>query len=157
MAGMTRKRSTVPKRKSTAAKAGGYTKGGAGAKSKEAGRLRTTGKHKKTTKPRMTREADEAFRAVASRRRGDSLTKKSATFVLDAPSGQAVSIAGSFNNWEPQAMTQGRDGLWRITLQLASGTHQYKFLVDTEWREDPNNPRKIPNEHGGFNSICDVL
>jgi len=157
MAGIMRRRSTVPKHKSDAAKTGRFPKPGTPSKSKGVGRPRTTGKPKKATKPRMTREADERIRAATSRRLGASTTKKSAAFVLDAPSGKNVSIAGSFNNWEPQAMTKGRDGLWRLTLQLVPGTHEYKFLVDTQWREDPNNPRKTLNEHGDFNSLCDVL
>jgi|GEM_PF-1548068 len=86
-----------------------------------------------------------------------STNKKSATFSLAAPTGVDVAVAGSFNNWEPQAMTRGRDGVWRITLQLAPGNHQYKFLVGTQWREDPNNPRKVQNDQGGFNSVCSVM
>ena len=53
-------------------------------------------------------------------------------------------------------MAKGPDALWRIALRLAPGTYEYKFLVDTEWREDPNNPRKTANAQGGFNSICEV-
>ncbi len=86
-----------------------------------------------------------------------STRKKSVMFTLDAPSGVDVSVAGSFNDWKPQAMTKGSDGLWRITVQLAQGTYEYRFLVDTDWREDPINPRKTQNTFGGYNSICDVL
>lgn len=127
------------------------------AKAKGAEKSRTRAKPKKPQKLRMTREADERIRAATTRRPGASTTKKSATFMLDAPESHAVAIAGSFNNWEAQVMARGRDGVWRITLQLGPGTHQYKFLVDAEWREDPNNPRKVPNEFGGMNSICEVL
>lgn len=86
-----------------------------------------------------------------------SLTKKSVTFVLDAPSGRDVAIAGSFSDWEPRLMTKGQDGLWRTTLQLAHGTYQYRFLVDSQWQEDHSNPRKRRDELGAFNSVCDVL
>ena len=54
-------------------------------------------------------------------------------------------------------MTKGPDGVWRITLQLAAGSYEYKFLVDTDWRDDPANPRKRPNEYGGYNSVCEVM
>ncbi len=53
-------------------------------------------------------------------------------------------------------MTKGADGLWRITVQLAQGTYEYRFLVDEKWRDDPNNSRKNPNMLGGYNSICTV-
>jgi hypothetical protein len=108
-------------------------------------------KQRATAKPRAIRPATRATPRVTA------TAKKSVTFTLDAPSGWSVSIGGTFNNWEPQAMTKGPDARWRITLRLAPGTYEYKFLVDTEWREDPSNPRKRPNEHGGVNSICDVV
>lgn len=78
-------------------------------------------------------------------------------FTLDAQSGLDVSLVSGFNNWIPQAMTQGRDTLWRLTVQLAPGTYEYRYLVDSVCREDPNNPRKVRNDFGGFDSICDVL
>ncbi len=94
--------------------------------------------------------------AAAAKPRATAVPKTPVTFALNAPSGFDVSIAGSFNKWEPKGMTKGEDGLFRITLKLAPGTYQYKFLIDTEWREDPQNPRKVPNEYGGYNSILDV-
>lgn len=78
-------------------------------------------------------------------------------FTFETPSGLAVSIAGGFNDWKPQAMTKGPDGLWRITVQLGQGMYEYRFLVDAEWREDPNNARRTQNNLGGYNSVCDVL
>jgi len=86
-----------------------------------------------------------------------SLTKKSVAFAHDAPSGKEVAIAGSFNNWEPEPMTKERDGLWRITLQLAHGTYLYRFLVDGEWFDDQSNPRKTLDSSGISTSVCDVL
>lgn len=128
-----------------------------GAKSHKGTKTHLGGGYKKATKPRMTQEADEMFRARNTRRPSISTTKKSVMFTLDAPSAVEVSVAGSFNNWTPQAMTKGPYNLWRLTVQLAPGTHEYRFLVDSAWREDPNNPRKIRNEDGGFNSICEVI
>jgi len=78
-------------------------------------------------------------------------------FTLDAPAAVEASVAGSFSDWKAQTMMKGTDGLWRITVQLARGTYEYKFCVDGVWREDPNNPRKTQNNLGGCNSICDVL
>lgn len=78
------------------------------------------------------------------------------TFVLDAPYGWDVSLAGNFSNWEPRAMIKDTDGKWRLTVHLAPGTYQYRFLVDTEWRDDPTNARREINEYGGYNSIIDV-
>jgi len=81
---------------------------------------------------------------------------KPITFAIDAPYGWDVALAGSFNNWEPRAMVKESDGWWRITVHLTPGNYQYRFLVDTEWREDPTNQRTIKNEYGGNNSVIDV-
>lgn len=78
-------------------------------------------------------------------------------FSLTAPAAVEVSVAGDFNDWESQAMVKGPDGVWRITVQLSSGTHVYRFLVDGEWMQDPNNPRRQANDMGGYDSVCNVL
>ena len=113
-------------------------------------------KNKRSTSNRSVRTQGTS-RITRPQHRVASTTKKSVMFTLDAPSGLDVSVAGSFNDWKPQAMTKGPGGLWRITVQLTPGTHEYRFLVDADWHEDPNNPRKIQNQLGGHNSVCDVL
>ncbi|MHC5544057.1 glycogen-binding domain-containing protein, partial [Singulisphaera rosea] len=62
------------------------------------------------------------------------------------PEGSAKSVAlvGTFTDWKqrPLAMT-GPDaqGNYSTTVALASGSHEYKFLIDgTVFREDPGNP-----------------
>ncbi len=101
--------------------------------------------------------AKEVLRSTTARHHIAPTTKKSAAFSLVAPGGESVAIAGTFTNWEPQPMTKGVDGVWRITLQLAPGLHEYRFQVDSEWREDPNNRRKAVNNQGGFNSVCEAM
>ena len=44
----------------------------------------------------------------------------------------------------------------RLTLDLAPGLYRYKFLIDSEWHEDPANERKEQNEFGGYNSVIEV-
>jgi hypothetical protein len=117
----------------------------------------TASKKAKAIKPRTTANRRVIPPATKATHRATPTTKKSVTFSLDAPTGSYVAVGGTFSNWEPQAMTKGSDGIWRITLLLARGMHQYRFQVDAQWREDPNNPRNAPNDHGGYDSICEVL
>ncbi|MBI3872434.1 MAG: hypothetical protein HY304_05095 [candidate division Zixibacteria bacterium] len=124
--------------------------------SRDSGRS-STGRPKKSGTSSAVAKRRVIPPATRADHRPSSTTRKSATFTLLAASAAKVAIAGTFTNWEPQPLTKGPDGLWRISLQLAPGAHQYKFLVDTKWQEDPNNPRKTPNEHGGYNSTCEVL
>ncbi|MBI5835934.1 MAG: glycogen-binding domain-containing protein [Candidatus Eisenbacteria bacterium] len=54
-------------------------------------------------------------------------------------------------------MTRGADGVWSRTEQLPSGRYQYKFKVDeVNWKEDPNNPERVDDGYGGFNSLLIV-
>jgi hypothetical protein len=107
---------------------------------------------KKAAKPKKAARPKTVVKAKAPKApKGTPIT-----FVLDAPNGWDVALAGTFNKWEPRAMVKESDGLWRITVHLAPGTYQYRFLVDTEWREDPGNERHIVNEYGTHNSVIDV-
>ncbi len=79
-------------------------------------------------------------------------------FQWRAPDATTVTLAGDFNGWDPHALPlkQGKDGVWKAALRLAPGRYEYLFVVDGAWREDPLNPNRVPNPHGGFNSVCQV-
>ena len=83
---------------------------------------------------------------------------KPVTFCLKTDGAHNVYIAGSFNNWHPtQHEMTGLDGLFKITLQLTPGRHEYKFIVADNWTVDPKNPDHAVNQFGGLNSVIDVL
>lgn len=71
---------------------------------------------------------------------------------------QAVFIAGTFNEWRPEAMPmiQLGEGRWRKELVLPPGRYEYRFVVDGEWITDPLAPDQVPNPHGGYNSVLIV-
>lgn len=79
-------------------------------------------------------------------------------FELDAPMAGEVCLAGEFNEWSPTAdpMEKGADGIWRITLSLKPGRYEYKFVVDGDYIEDPNNPDTVPDPFSGQNSVLTV-
>jgi hypothetical protein len=91
-------------------------------------------------------------------------------FRFDARSAKIVQVAGSWpeNDWlRGQAQTGGfligqmadldRDGIWEITVKITPGRYQYKFLVDqVTWKDDPNNPQRVDDGFGGFNSLLVV-
>lgn len=70
----------------------------------------------------------------------------------------AVFVAGSFNGWNPQAdaMKNTQGSVWEITINLKEGSHQYKFVVDGNWINDPNNSNQTPDGVGGFNNVITV-
>lgn len=66
----------------------------------------------------------------------------------------SVAIAGNLNGWNPSTtpLTKNANGSWSTSLLLNPGLYQYQLVVDGEWILDPNNPNKIDNGQGGFNS-----
>jgi len=73
-----------------------------------------------------------------------------------------VRIAGDFNGWVPDKgvrsliESEGTTRVWTKILRLAPGTYQYRYVVDGEWREDPENPEAIASAVGGRNSVLVV-
>jgi hypothetical protein len=65
-----------------------------------------------------------------------------------------VFLSGSFNNWKPNGLAMNRTATgWELPLYLPMGTHTYKFVVDGQWHADENNPEKLPDGNGGYNSV----
>lgn len=88
---------------------------------------------------------------VEPRRQGDKIC-----FVLRHPGCARVQIAGDFNDWKPEPLEVGKDGIWRSMLDLTPGAYRYKYIVDGEWINDPDNQQTVPNPYGGFDSILTV-
>ena len=93
-------------------------------------------------------------------------TTKLAEISCHAPEAQAVFVAGTFNNWSPDAtpLTLQDDGHWQIKLPLSPGHHEFKFIVDGNWCCEPGCDDKphngcakcVPNEWGTMNRVLEV-
>ncbi|MCX6909423.1 MAG: glycogen-binding domain-containing protein [Verrucomicrobia bacterium] len=85
------------------------------------------------------------------------VTARKVEMSFDAPFAKFVNIAGDFNAWEMTTLALRKtDSVWKITLELKPGAYQYKFLVDGEWVNDPNNVRTVPNQFGSLNNMLEV-
>lgn len=82
-------------------------------------------------------------------------TPEGVIFRFYEPSAEQVFLAGTFNNWAPNALPMKKsDDYWEVTVQLSPGVHQYKFVINGNvWKEDPMNPARVDDGYGGFNSI----
>jgi 1,4-alpha-glucan branching enzyme len=80
---------------------------------------------------------------------------KKEVFRVVIPEAQRVLLVGDFTNWQarPIGMLKGTDGSWTATVILPRGRHQYLFIVDETWREDPNCSERVANSTGGFNMV----
>ncbi|HEU5070725.1 MAG TPA: glycogen-binding domain-containing protein [Verrucomicrobiae bacterium] len=79
-------------------------------------------------------------------------------FEFTHPTARSVCIAGTFNDWQPQAKPMHRieAGHWMESTALAAGTYEYCFVVDGQWMPDPLASQTVPNPFGGMNSILKV-
>jgi DNA-binding response OmpR family regulator len=71
---------------------------------------------------------------------------------------KTVSVAGTFNHWQPEAKTlhSSDTGNWWKETNLAPGTYEYCFVVDGQWIPDPQAKETVANPFGGKNSILTV-
>ena len=89
---------------------------------------------------------------------------KETQFTCHAPDAKEVFLAGTFNDWQPDAiaMERGEDGNWTTQLPLSSGRYEFKFVVDGEWcceancHADSECPKCVPNDMGTMNRVCEV-
>lgn len=79
-------------------------------------------------------------------------------FEFDHPTASSVCIAGSFNQWKPEAKTlhPTGEGHWFKETVLAPGTYEYCLIVDGQWMPDPHAKETVPNPFGGRNSVLKV-
>ncbi len=96
---------------------------------------------------------DKAVSAPA----GPVVTKDGVKFVYKG-SAQAVSVAGSFNDWNAtkDALKEDSPGVWTVVLPLSPKQYQYKFVVDGNWAVDALNPKTADDGYGGKNSMIEV-
>ncbi len=74
------------------------------------------------------------------------------------PTAASVQVAGSFNEWRPEAtpMISLGDGRWAKELALPPGAYEYCMVVDGAWMADPLAQESVPNPFGGLNSVLRV-
>ncbi len=79
-------------------------------------------------------------------------------FEFTHPTAVAVSIAGCFNHWQPEAkaLHPSGGGRWLKDTVLAPGIYEYCFVVDGQWMPDPSARDTVPNPFGGRNSLLRV-
>ena len=97
----------------------------------------------------------EKFKKVTAKRLKDFYA---VTISIDAPGADSVFIVGDFNNLSisDKSKLERVNGARRKRLSLSKGSHQYRFVVDGKWLEDPKNPHTVVNPYGELNSIIDV-
>jgi len=83
---------------------------------------------------------------------------KKETFQLIEPTAEEVLLLGDFTNWEenPILLKHERDGIWKAVVPLQPGLHEYRFIVDGQWRDDSKCMQRRANPFGTENCVREV-
>ena len=81
--------------------------------------------------------------------------KHKVQFKFYAPEANDVFLTGEFNKWSPvkKKMKKNEKGEWLTRVILPEGDHQYKFIVNGEWINDPGATKFVDNGMGGTNGV----
>jgi 1,4-alpha-glucan branching enzyme len=80
------------------------------------------------------------------------------TFRFSAPTAMSVLLVGDFTHWQQRGipMRKTKDGIWVATVELPPGKHNYRFIVDGDWRDDPECTLRVSNPYGSQNMVRQV-
>ncbi|XP_039257870.1 5'-AMP-activated protein kinase subunit beta-1-like [Styela clava] len=69
--------------------------------------------------------------------------------------GKEVFLAGSYDQWKARIpLSRSRDDFYGI-VDLPAGEHEYKFMVDGQWKTNQDEPTKL-NAEGIMNNVLEV-
>jgi|HubBroStandDraft_2_1064218.scaffolds.fasta_scaffold385552_2 hypothetical protein len=87
-----------------------------------------------------------------------ALEEQEVTLTFCAPEARVMQVAGTFNDWRPEAspLEHTASGEWAARLMLKSGRYEYRFVVDGEWSDDLQATQSATNPYGGLNSVLKV-
>ena len=84
--------------------------------------------------------------------------RRKVTFFLTSSDAKDVILMGDFNQWNPKVhpMKTTKKGVWDPVTILFPGTYEYRFMVDGQWKNDPNNNQMRANRFGTKNNFIVV-
>lgn len=85
-------------------------------------------------------------------------SRRSVRFELDSPQAWRVSVIGSFNGWVPgrTPLYSIGGGKWATDVELPTGQHEYRFVVDDKIEGDPKAHTFTESSNGHMNAVLIV-
>ena len=90
---------------------------------------------------------------------GARATGQGVLFIQPGDQPRSIAVAGDFNNWsdrEHRLRYHPDVGVYQLTIDLSPGRHEYRMVIDGEWRTDPYNREQSLNAFGEANSVIVV-
>jgi|SRR5579883_747824 1,4-alpha-glucan branching enzyme len=80
-------------------------------------------------------------------------------FAYESPTAKEVYLAGDFNNWSFNSLPMRKDekGVWLLRLPLTVGRHEYRYIVDGDWQNDPCAGGYASNGFGSCNCVAEAV
>jgi 1,4-alpha-glucan branching enzyme len=102
-------------------------------------------------------EKSPAEKPTAEKPKQEKAREKTVEFRLSMPQARTACVAGTFNNWDTKRNPMQKDGPgWKVTIPLAPGRYEYRFVADGQWLSDPNAKESVGNDFGSTNSVLVV-
>jgi 5'-AMP-activated protein kinase regulatory beta subunit len=86
------------------------------------------------------------------------IRRRRVTFLFESSDAKEVILVGNFNNWNAKKhpMKSNENGMWNKSVVIPPGRYEYKFLVDRQWEEDPQNDKTCLNCFGTYNNVFNL-
>ena len=86
------------------------------------------------------------------------IKRRKVTFSFESSGAEEVILMGDFNNWNEKKhpMKNNGNGMWNKSVLIPPGRYEYKFLVDGQWEEDPQNDQTCLNCFGTYNNVFNL-
>ena len=86
------------------------------------------------------------------------IKRRRVTFSFESSDAKEVILMGDFNNWNAKKhpMKSNGNGMWNKSVVIPHGRYEYKFLVDGQWEEDPQNDQTCLNGFGTYNNVFNL-
>lgn len=93
-----------------------------------------------------------------SRKQSSAAETLAIVFEYFAPNAASIFLCGSFNNWNEVAtpLCKDRTGRWKVKVELPLGRHQYRYLIDGQWKNDQRPAELVDNQVGSQNCIIEI-
>jgi len=102
----------------------------------------------------LQQEAEMAGTGRVGLATAPAVTPDGVVFTVEAPDAAHVQLAGDFNAWTPDGNDMEPVGrVWKKMVKLPPGRYRYRYVIDGEWRNDPQNGAIEPSPFGGNDSV----
>ena len=95
---------------------------------------------------------------MARIKKRQGIKQQEVTFSLENTDANEDFLMGGLNEWNSKThpMKNDGNGTWFRDVAIPPGKYEYKFLVDGQWKEDPQNEQLSLNFYGTYNNIINV-